>query len=334
MREAGPDFLNTAFHAFGSLEPGNHITRVTNCEICPGGSTGQKVFLSVEYEHPSPQLHGGLFVKFSRDFADPVRDNRGKYEMESESRFAALSCLPGFPITVPKTYFTDFHHDSHTGLIITQQIPFGAGGIETQHRKCLDHEIPDPLPYYRVIITSLARIAAGHRSGRLSGIAGQFPFDAAKAAARRSHPVQCAADSRTHRAIRGIRAQPSATSAREYPHPELYRQTRCPGAGISGPRSRVKRFLQSNPDLIALCHWNANIDNAWFWRDSAGVLQCGLMDWGHVGQMNLAFALWGCLSAACHGIWENHFDMLLNLFIDELAQHGGRFCNTANSSCI
>jgi hypothetical protein len=57
--------------------------------------------------------------------------------------------------------------------------------------------------------------------------------------------------------------------------------------------STIKRFLQSDPKLIALCHWNANIDNAWFWRDEAGVLQCGLLDWGHANQMNVAFALWG-----------------------------------------
>jgi len=37
----------------------------------------------------------------------------------------------------------------------------------------------------------------------------------------------------------------------------------------------VRRQSQSDPKLIALCHWNANIDNAWFWRDEASVLRCG-----------------------------------------------------------
>jgi hypothetical protein len=49
----------------------------------------------------------------------------------------------------------------------------------------------------------------------------------------------------------------------------------------------VKQFLHTNPDLIALCHWNANVDNAWFWRNPGGELACGLMDWGNVSQMNV-----------------------------------------------
>src|SRR3546814_9804042 len=55
----------------------------------------------------------------------------------------------------------------------------------------------------------------------------------------------------------------------------------------------IKRFLHADPKFIALCHWNAHIDNAWFWRDADGTLQCGLMDWGRVRQLNLAYPLWG-----------------------------------------
>jgi hypothetical protein len=85
----------------------------------------------------------------------------------------------------------------------------------------------------------------------------------------------------------------------------------------------IKRFLQSDPRLIALCHWNAQIDNAWFWRDGRGSLQCGLMDWGHVGQMNVAFALWGCLSGTLQSIWDRDLEGLLDLFIQEFNRHGG-----------
>src|SRR3546814_6617522 len=31
----------------------------------------------------------------------------------------------------------------------------------------------------------------------------------------------------------------------------------------------IKCFLHADPKFIALCHWNAHIDNAWFWRDAA-----------------------------------------------------------------
>jgi len=85
----------------------------------------------------------------------------------------------------------------------------------------------------------------------------------------------------------------------------------------------IKQYLYSNADFIALCHWNANVDNAWFWRTEAGELQCGLMDWGRVNQMNIALALWGCLSAAEIELWDNHIDELLALFVAQFRGVGG-----------
>jgi hypothetical protein len=85
----------------------------------------------------------------------------------------------------------------------------------------------------------------------------------------------------------------------------------------------IKRFLHANRDFIALCHYNANIDNAWFWRDSVGALGCGLLDWGRVRQMNVAYALWGSLCGASLEIWDRHLEELLSLFADELHAHGG-----------
>ena len=176
LRAGGEAFLTRAFRAFGSLPADNGIARIRRFEPCPGGSTGKKFFLSVEYTRPEPSLHTELFVKFSRDFSDARRD-AGRHEMEYEARFAALSRLPGFPILVPAAYFADYHHDSGTGMLITQRIAFGEGGIEPHRRKCFDHEIADPLPYYRVIVTALARLAAAHKAGRLApDIAERFPF--------------------------------------------------------------------------------------------------------------------------------------------------------------
>ncbi len=324
LRAGGEAFLSQAFQTFGSLSADNRVARITRFEICPGGSTGQKLFLSVEYEHPDPALHNDLFVKFSRDFSDKIRDDRGKHEMETEVRFAALSRLPGFPITVPVAYFADYHHESRTGVIITQRVPFGTGGIEPHRQKCLDHELAEPLAYYRVILKSLARIAAAHKSGRLSpDIDAQFAFDPEAAAAR--DPITFD-ESRLHLFVSRYadfasqcpQLLPAHIAAPSF----IAKLDREAGLFLKHEKT-VKRFLQSNPDFIALIHWNANIDNAWFWRDAAGALQCGLMDWGHVNQMNVAFALWGCLCGAPLEIWDRHLDSLLELFVAELREHGG-----------
>ena len=76
--------------------------------------------------------------------------------------------------------------------------------------------------------------------------------------------------------------------------------------------------MHSQPDFIALCHWNANVDNAWFWRNAQGELECGLIDWGRVGQMNVALALFGALSAAEIELWNEHLTELLTLFATEM----------------
>jgi hypothetical protein len=94
---------------------------------------------------------------------------------------------------------------------------------------------------------------------------------------------------------------------------------------IARLRKDAPRFLEGEPavwsylagatDYLALCHWNANVDNAWFWSDGDNALHCGLLDWGCVGQMNVAMALWGAMSGGETDMWDRHLDDLLGLLV-------------------
>lgn len=64
-------------------------------------------------------------------------------------------------------------------------------------------------------------------------------------------------------------------------------------------------------------------DLAWFWRDSDGRWQCGLMDWGCVSQMNLGMAIRGAMSGAETGMWSEHLDGLLLPSVSEFHRSGG-----------
>ncbi len=75
--------------------------------------------------------------------------------------------------------------------------------------------------------------------------------------------------------------------------------------------------------MFAFCHWNANIDNAWFWRDGMGQIECGLMDWGNVGQINMANALTSCLMFAEPDFLLDNSEHLLRLFADVFEDAGG-----------
>jgi hypothetical protein len=323
LREGGAAFLTEAFRVAGVLGADNRVTRITRFEDCPGGSTGRKLMLGVAYETPAPGLETELFVKFSRDFDSELRD-RGKDQMEQEVQFALISRVPGFPVAVPHFYFADYHKATGGGILITERVWFGEGAIEPHYEKCLDYHLPEPLGHYRALLKANARLAGTHRAGRLPDtVANNFPFDAAGAIA--ADPIRYNAQQLQNRVARF--ADFFAAYPQIWPDnirdPDFLARLSREVPRLLEHEQAIKRFLYSDPRMIALCHWNANIDNAWFWRDEAGQVRCGLMDWGRVNQMNIALAVWGSLSGAEKDLWDAHLDELLELFVTEYREAGG-----------
>lgn len=317
LHEGGTRFLTDAFHRFGALTPDNRVVGITEFAEVDGGSTGRKLLLSVDYLDPGP--HPDLFVKFSRDLDDPERD-RGRTQMAPEVAFAALAARSGFPITVPTVLFADYHDGSGTGVLITERIPFGDNGIETQYAKCVDYDMPDQLGHYRALLTAVARLAGTDRSG---AIPHRLTADMEELSVGERPTLDVS------RLLR--RLERLAEFATTHPGllPDNLRSptflTRLPAVlpTLLGREPDVWHELRSSPELVALCHWNANVDNAWFWRDEAGALQCGLMDWGCVGRMNVAMAIWGAMCSAETDLWDHHLGDLLNCFAEEYHRSGG-----------
>jgi hypothetical protein len=248
--------------------------------------------------------------------------------MEAEVRFASLAQAPGFPIDVPATQFADYHSESGTGLIINARITFGANGIEPAYHKCLDYRMPRPVEHYRALLTAVAHLAAAHRSGKLPGqLIDQFPVD-----------LQ-AATVGERIAIPSDQLERKLTRLTDFAqaHPGLFAANIRSGGFASRMAAEAHELvrreteiwasLRTAEDYLALCHWNANVDNAWFYRDNhnnAGDgLSCGLMDWGCVSQMHVAMAVWGALSGAETTLWDDHLDALLTMFCDEVFSNGG-----------
>ena len=323
LRAGGTAFLTEAFRASGALNADTSVAGISRFEEVPGGSTGRKLLLRVEYDKPDGQPHTDLFVKFSRDLENPIRD-RGKTQMESEVLFASLSRAPGFPITVPANQFADYHRDTGTGILISERIHLGANGIERQYHKCLDYEMPQRLDHYRALLTALARLVGYHRSGRLpAGLASQFPADIRAATVGERIPISPdKLDRRLTRLAEFAHTSPGLLPA-NVRSPEFMARLREDAPRFLEHEPAVWSYLAAQPDYIALCHWNANVDNAWFWRDADEVLHCGLLDWGCVGQLNVAMALWGAMSGAETDLWDCHLDGLLGLFVSEIRGHGG-----------
>jgi hypothetical protein len=323
LRDGGTRFLTDAFRVSGVLTSDQSVSVINDFREAAGGSTGHKVALSVGYQDPPPTLPTELFVKFSRDFDNPTRD-RGKTQMEPEVRFASLSRAPGFPIAVPRVQFGDYDRQTGTGILITERIRFGSNGIERQYHKCLDYEMPEPREHYRALLTALGRLAGTQRSGRLPAeLTAHFPLDVQAATVGERAPVSTdKLQRRVNQLADFIAARPGLLPAAAG-SPKFLAGLREDVPRIAQHEQMITRRLAADSDYVALCHWNANIDNAWFWRDADDVLRCGLMDWGCVSQMNMGMAIWGAMSGAETEMWDEHIDELLQVFVAEVRGSGG-----------
>jgi hypothetical protein len=188
----------------------------------------------------------------------------------------------------------------------------------------MDYVMHDPIEHYRTLLTAVATLAGTEQAGRLrSNSTSAFGTDIEALSVGERIPATA------ERLVRRVdRLAEFAAN-----HPGLLPANVRAAAFLARLRFELPRLLEVEPyvwrylrertEYVALCHWNANVDNAWFWRDADGVLNCGLMDWGCVGRMNVAMALWGALCSAETALWNHEFDALLALYADVFRANGG-----------
>jgi hypothetical protein len=316
-------FLTKAFHTTGVLAADNRVNRIVEAKEFFGGGTGKKLLLTLAYERPQPNLPEQLFIKFSRNFDNELWD-RARSMMISEANFAVLSRSPDFPVTVPTCLFADIDSKSGTGLIITERITYGHNGVEGLYVKCMDYTVPEPLEHYKAILKGLAKLSGTHRSGRLSPqFERKFPYDRRKAEAVFAIRIpEEKLIQRANRMFDFVARYPKLFPA-NVRTPQLREQFIADIPALLAAEERIREILYGNPDFIAFAHWNANIDNCWFWRDAQGSLQCGFVDWANAGQISVSQSVSGAISGAEPFIWNEHLDELLSVYIDEYATQGG-----------
>jgi hypothetical protein len=323
LLSGGAEFLTKAFRATGALAAGNKVSRILEAKEFFGGGTGKKMMLTVAYQSPQPGLPEQLFIKFSRNFDNELWD-RARHLMISEAHFAVLSRSPEFPVAVPLCLFADVDSQSGTGLIITERIPYGRNGVEPLYPKCMDYAVPQPVEHYAAILRGLAKLSGTHRGGKLSPeFDNRFPYDREQASAVfKLHASVEKSIQRANRMFDFIARYPQLFPE-NVRSAEFREQFIRDIPDVVAKEARIRDVLYGNPEYIAFAHWNANIDNCWFWRDAQGTLRCGFLDWANVGQISVAQSISGAISGAEPFVWNEHLDELLNVYIDEFAAHGG-----------
>ncbi|WP_084421668.1 hypothetical protein [Henriciella litoralis] len=322
LLEAGPDFLTKAFRAAGSLPEDDRVTEITRAKEFVGGGMGRKLLLDVAYER-GDGLHRNLFIKFPHDYGHPLRE-LFCYPMEAEVRLYLLSIKTALPIEIPAGYFADFDHETVSGIVITERVAFEEGGIGPMLEKCQDFNLDDPLAYYKTVVKSVATLAGAHRAGKLgAGVGEKFPMPATQIEGgevfRHSREVM---DEKLAK-IREYAAAAPQLLPKNFASKEFLDRFCNEVSLVLDHHKEIYAYINSQDDLVALCHWNINIDNAWFWRDAAGELQVGLLDWGNVCQMNLARAFWGMICAAELDMIDAHRRELMEDFVHYYHAGGG-----------
>jgi hypothetical protein len=188
----------------------------------------------------------------------------------------------------------------------------------------MDYTVPEPVEHYKAILKSLARLSGAHRGGRLSpDFDKKFPYSPEQASAVFAiRTPQEKLIQRAHRMFDFIERYPKLFPE-DVRAPEFRKQFISDIPDLVAAEQPIREALYGNPELIAFAHWNANVDNCWFWRDTRGELQCGFMDWANAGQISVAQSVSGAISGAEPFVWNEHLDELLTVFIDEYSTQGG-----------
>eukprot|EP00415_Alexandrium_ostenfeldii_P000965 UN0965 len=77
------------------------------------------------------------------------------------------------------------------------------------------------------------------------------------------------------------------------------------------------------PDYVVFTHQNLNVDNAFFWRDGEGKLDCGIFDWGNIKAMGMGHMFyWWLYTAEWHVLCE-HVQGIMDYTIDTYRENGG-----------
>lgn len=337
IQRYGAEFLTKAFHAAATLPRNNSVTKLTVTPFV-GGSMSLKCFLTVEYANPDPNLHTELFVKYPFAAGTPHEQKErwvSRFVMNNdgpEIDFARI-LSSGAPIKCPKYYFGDLCIETGTALLITEKLPlpgpsddFGPFELEAIPYKSVDYLLDEPEQYYDAMTRNIACLAGWGKSGRLGrDIEKVFPPPA-------TPPLWMSTASRVETFLEFIYRVGTCLVPEEIvgPHGEVnpdawfVRTLRQVLPEVEKAQAAISEYLLADPNYGGFTHQNMNTDNAMFWRDEAGRVCSGFIDWGRFKRDNFARALSsGYMCCDLCEVVQLSDEAWIRSFIDALAESGG-----------
>jgi len=87
--------------------------------------------------------------------------------------------------------------------------------------------------------------------------------------------------------------------------------------------AEINFYMGMIPEYFTLAHPNAQIDNAWYWRDEDGKVEAGLLDWGGCSHQSIPTCVGMAWIGAEGDLMDEHEEKLVQFLIDEYEKTTG-----------
>jgi len=359
----GPDWLTRAFHMAGTLPQDNKITKLVRGSVLPksgmdtAGGAGEKALFTVEYLRADPELHAELFVKYPYAYEESPRMRHylsGQFDNDFPEVGVNLYLTPLFPFLTPKTYFAEFSRETTNWILISETIMYEQRGkikdvklVEQQKAlgpykilpgcgKCQDYLLPNIQEFYFAIFRMMGRLAAWDKLGRYDDFLGlATSYNQAQYLESTKHDRQPQSLQTKDVTMQAIRKQSDKgvdfvlnVGSKLFP-PDVCDPLKLESmadelVAMSPYFFDMQRYFQANhSDYVAAMHVNLQADNAFFWRDEYGNMDCGCFDWGNFNRSPFCVNFLGVTNSIETESLIEHLDSMFAFFMDEYHRCGG-----------
>jgi len=354
LHKFGAEWLTKAFHAAKTLDLDNSVTKVLEFKRLPtttkdaAGGAGPKAVMTVEYAKSDAGLHTELFVKMpwavegSKEMGgDIVWRMEGSAKGDGDFQECAIYRFLGpiFPFKTPKYYFADICRPNTNYILITELVKFGKKEQQSFEpyqclplaEKYLDFQLEPRMRYemYYALMRAQARLAAWDQLGFFDAVPAEFrgAYLSPPLLGTFAWPTQMAEKARESRKRGAKKMADTLTEFVGDTAKKCYASDLTSKAFLTALadcmeeagsfQEDIRLYFSLFPGHVGFQHPNLNADNAYFWRNADGEMDCGLIDWGGSAPMNCMSVLTGSITGAEGEVLAEHDVPLLRCFKEE-----------------
>lgn len=355
MAEFGPKWLTQAMQITGYLDNENSVTKVI-CKMdkssdIDAGNNGAKFLFACEFKYKSPHLCPKLFAKIPYPMGgvnqtDRISSSVYKQPMDMKEIDTYRLMESRFPFKIPRFVYGDISNETTNFILLLEQLPFKGFKdgkpikckpyeVEGCYEKCKDYMLPSPQEeYYRLLMIQSGKLAGWFKAHKLcpneeAEIAmsqhpdpnhpemfGMNPV----ASSGMKPPPMLANDIKTAQKFIGTTAK--VLFPKYVQDPDFLEELGNTWFKLHAYAAEINYYSFHNLDYVAAGHQNLNMDNAFFWRDEDGKLDCGMLDFGGFSSTDLPRKMWWCLNCSEFSNLAN-LDEYVDIFIEAYHEHGG-----------